>query len=431
MFVDRATIKIKAGTGGNGRVSFRREKFVPEGGPNGGDGGRGGNVVARVDTGLQTLVDFRYKRIYKAENGQHGDIKNMTGRSGKDIVFRVPPGTLIIDKNLNLPIADLTEPGQEAVLAYGGRGGRGNARFASALNRAPEIAEKGEPGEEKELMLELKMLASVGLVGYPNAGKSTLLAAMSAAKPKIESYPFTTLSPNLGVVQVDLENSFVMADIPGLIEGAHTGSGLGHDFLRHIERTKLLVHIVDLAAVDGRDPIEDFESINQELSLYSEELGQREQIVVLNKIDLPDAREREDQVRAYFADLDKKCFVVSALTREGFEPLLKEIIYQLSVVPDLPPMVFTPTAEFIFDEAREIEIERQDGETWLVKSSRLERHVLMTNFDHRDSVRRFQGIMRKIGVDDLLRGAGAKPGHTVIIGEMEFVFADYDDGQEY
>lgn len=430
MFVDRAKIKVAAGNGGNGRVSFRREKFVPEGGPNGGDGGKGGNVIARVDTGLQTLIDFRYKRIYKAENGQNGDIKNMTGRNGNNIIFRVPPGTLIIDAKLNLPVADLTEPGQEAVLAYGGRGGRGNARFVSAVNRTPEIAEKGEPGEEKDLVLELKMLASVGLVGYPNAGKSTLLTALSAARPKIADYPFTTLTPNLGLVQVDEENSFIMADIPGLIEGAHIGTGLGHDFLRHIERTKLLLHIIDLASVDGRDPIADYEAICQELTLYSEELGKRQQVIVLNKIDLPAAEEKEEEIRAYFEAQGKKCFIISALTRKGFSPLLKEVIYQLAVVPDLPPLVFTPAAEFVFDDDREIEIEKIDKETWLVKSPRLERHVMMTNFEQRGSVRRFQGIMRKIGVDDLLREAGAKPGDTVIIAEMEFLFADYDEDEE-
>ena len=431
MFVDRATIKVKAGSGGNGRVSFRREKYVPEGGPNGGDGGRGGNVIARVDSGLQTLIDFRYRRIYKADNGEHGDIKNMAGRAGSDLIFRVPPGTLIIDTKRNVPIADLTEPGQEAILARGGRGGRGNARFVSATNRSPDVAEKGEPGDETELALELKMLASVGLVGYPNAGKSTLLTALTAARPKIADYPFTTLSPNLGVVQVDEGNGFVMADIPGLIEGAHSGVGLGHDFLRHIERTKLLVHLIDLAAVDGRDPISDYQSICQELKLYSEELGNRAQIIVLNKIDLPAANDNVKEVVAWFQQMNKPCFLISALTREGFEPLLKEILQQLSTIPDLPPLIFTPTAEFIFDDQREIEIKRVNQDHWIVLSKRLERHVIMTDFNSSGSIKRFQGLMRKIGVDQLLRDAGAMPGHTVQIGEMEFTFADYDDETDF
>lgn len=431
MFVDRATIKVIAGSGGNGRVSFRREKYVPEGGPNGGDGGRGGNVIAKVDSGLQTLIDFRYRRIYKAENGDHGDIKNMAGRSGSDMILRVPPGTVVIDTKRNIPIADLTEPGQEAILSRGGRGGRGNARFVSATNRSPDVAEKGEPGEEKELALELKMLASVGLVGYPNAGKSTLLTALTAARPKIADYPFTTLTPNLGVVEADEENSFIMADIPGLIEGAHVGVGLGHDFLRHIERTKLLVHLIDLAAVDGRNPISDYLSICQELSLYSEELGNRPQIIVLNKIDLPAAEENYQDVVSWFTKEGKKCFIISAMTRQGFEPLLKEIIGSLAQIPDMPPLIFTPAAEFVFDEEREIIIDRSSETSWVVKSKRLERHVVMTDFSRSGSVKRFQGLMRKIGVDQMLREAGAMPGHSVIIGEVEFVFADYDDDSEF
>ncbi|HZW50205.1 MAG TPA: GTPase ObgE [Bacillota bacterium] len=431
MFVDRAAIKVIAGSGGNGRVSFRREKYVPEGGPNGGDGGRGGSIIARVDTGLHTLIDFRYKRIYKATHGGAGDIKNMSGRGGDDLVMRVPAGTLFLDAVTNLPIADLTEPGQEAVLARGGRGGRGNARFTSSTNQAPEIAENGAPGESRELILELKMLASVGLVGYPNAGKSTLLTALTAARPKIADYPFTTLTPNLGVVQADEENSYVMADIPGLIEGAHSGIGLGHDFLRHIERTKLLVHLIDLAAVDGRDPISDYEAICRELTLYSEELGKRKQIVVLNKIDLPVAEEHRLEVLEWFKAKEIACFPISALTREGFNPLLKEITLQLSLIPDMPPLVFTSTAELIFADESAIEIHRETEDLWVVESKRLERHVLMTDFKHIASVKRFQGLMRKIGVDEMLRKAGAVAGQTVRIGEMEFTFADYDDEEEY
>ncbi|MEW5899603.1 MAG: GTPase ObgE, partial [Bacillota bacterium] len=291
MFYDTAKIYVKAGDGGNGCVSFRREKYIPEGGPDGGDGGRGGNVVFRADEGLRTLVDFHYQRRYLAGRGQHGKGKNMHGRSGEDLVVRVPAGTVVRDAQSGMVLADLVRDGQEVVVARGGRGGRGNARFAGPKNKTPVFAEKGEPGEERWLELELKLLADVGLVGFPNAGKSTLISRVSRARPKIADYPFTTLVPNLGVVTLGEGVSFVIADIPGLIAGAHQGAGLGHRFLRHTERTRLLVHVIDVAGVEGRDPLEDFYVLNRELFLYNPLLAQKVQLIAANKIDLPGAGE--------------------------------------------------------------------------------------------------------------------------------------------
>ena len=290
MFVDYVKIYVRGGDGGNGAVAFRREKYVPRGGPAGGDGGRGGDVIFRVDEGLRTLIDFRYQKHFKAKRGEHGRSKGQHGASAEPLVVKVPPGTVVKDAETGEVIADLTRKGQEVVVARGGRGGRGNMRFVSPSNPAPEIAENGEPGEERWVELELKVLADVGLIGYPSVGKSTLLAAVSAARPKIADYHFTTLSPNLGVVDVGDGRSFVMADLPGLIEGAHQGVGLGHQFLRHVDRTRVLVHVVDMAALEGRDPYEDWVKINQELRQYRKELAGRPQIVAANKMDLPDAR---------------------------------------------------------------------------------------------------------------------------------------------
>ncbi|HBC91428.1 MAG TPA: GTPase ObgE, partial [Pelotomaculum sp.] len=287
MFFDKARIFVKGGDGGNGCVAMRREKYVPEGGPWGGDGGRGGDIVFQADKGLRTLVDFRYKRHYKAERGKHGEGKNRYGPSADDLVVRLPVGTVIRDDDTGELIADLVQNGQQVVVARGGRGGRGNAHFATPNNKAPKLAEKGEPGEERWLSLELKLLADVGLVGFPNAGKSTLISQVSAAKPKIADYPFTTITPNLGVVRVDDGRSFVVADIPGLIEGAHLGAGLGHEFLRHVERTRLLIHVLDTAGSEGRDPVEDFKVTNRELILYNPAIGSRPQVIVANKMDLP------------------------------------------------------------------------------------------------------------------------------------------------
>lgn len=332
MFYDEAKIYVKAGDGGDGCIAFRREKYVPRGGPAGGDGGRGGSVILRADAQLGTLIDLRYRRHYRAERGGHGMGKNMHGRDGQDLVIRVPVGTIVRDAATGRVLADLTEDGQEVVVARGGRGGRGNARFATSTNRTPTFAEKGAPGEEKWLLLELKLLADVGLVGFPNAGKSTIIARLSAARPKIAAYPFTTLEPHLGVVRVGEGESFVLADIPGLIEGAHRGAGLGHRFLRHVERTRLLVHVVDMAGSGGHDPVQDFEIINRELAAYDPALAARPQIVAANKMDLPDAAANLERFRAAWGER-YEVYPVSALTGEGLDRLVYRVAELLRGLP--------------------------------------------------------------------------------------------------
>ncbi len=336
MFYDRTKIFVKAGDGGSGVVSFRREKYVPLGGPNGGDGGRGGDIILEADEGLRTLVDFRYRSHYKADRGEHGKGKDQHGKGAEDLILRIPAGTVIKDEATGEILVDMTKHGQRFTVAKGGRGGRGNARFISNLNKAPTVAEKGEPGEETWILLELKLLADVGLVGFPNVGKSTLISRVSAARPKIADYHFTTLVPNLGVVAID-EQSFVMADIPGIIEGAHTGAGLGHEFLRHIERTRLLLHIIDISGSEGRNPIEDFKTINEELKLYSPILAERPMIVVPNKIDLSDSQEKLTLLKQEIQD-DFEIFPISAVTGEGIEKLLHRIA---QVLPEVPPLEFT------------------------------------------------------------------------------------------
>ena len=320
MFIDEARVYVKGGDGGNGIVAFRREKYVPQGGPAGGDGGRGGNVVFMADEGLRTLMDFRYKRHFKAERGQHGQGKNMHGAWGEDLVVRVPVGTVIRDEASGEVVADLTRHGQQAVVAKGGRGGRGTARFASAVNRAPSFAENGEPGEERWLKMELKLLADVGLVGFPNAGKSTLISRISAARPKIADYPFTTLTPNLGVVETRYHDSFVVADIPGLIEGAHQGAGLGHGFLRHIERTRVLLFILDAAETEGRDVLQDYQTLRRELASYNPKLMERPFLVVANKMDLPQAEANRERLERAFGE---RLLFISAVTGQGVEELIE------------------------------------------------------------------------------------------------------------
>ncbi len=326
MFIDQARIYVKAGDGGNGCVSFRREKYVPKGGPDGGDGGKGGDVILRADEGLHTLVDFRYRRVFRAQKGAHGQGSHKTGRSAPDLVIPVPVGTLVRDAHTGEVIADLVRHGQEVVVARGGRGGRGNARFATATRQAPRFAEPGEKGEERVLDLELRVLADVGFVGFPNAGKSTLLARISAARPKIADYPFTTLHPHLGVVRVAEGQSFVAADIPGLIEGAHRGAGLGHQFLRHISRTRLLLFLLDLSA---EDPEHTYEVLRSELRAYDPSLAERPRVVALNKIDLPDARARVETVRAAFEGRGIPTYPISALTGEGVEELVRVLYRRL------------------------------------------------------------------------------------------------------
>ncbi|MGL5512091.1 MAG: GTPase ObgE, partial [Sporomusa sp.] len=336
MFIDRAKIIVKAGNGGNGMSSFRREKYVPKGGPSGGDGGRGANVALVGDADLNTLIDFRYKRQFKADSGVNGQTSNMHGRGAEDLFIKVPPGTIIKDEATGQVLGDITAPGQTIIVARGGRGGRGNARFVNSVHRAPTFAELGEPGEERSLVLELKLLADVGLLGYPSVGKSSILSMVSAAKPEIAAYHFTTLSPVLGVVSIGEGQNFVLADIPGLIEGAHEGIGLGHDFLRHVERTKVLIHVLDVSGLEGRDPIDDFHKINNELKLYNERLFRRPQIIAANKMDLPEARENYQRVAQYMTSLGHEIYPVSAATGEGLTALMQRAFTMLGEYVEEP-----------------------------------------------------------------------------------------------
>ena len=419
-FIDRSKISVRAGDGGNGKSSFRREKFVPKGGPDGGDGGKGGDVVLEVDANVNTLLNFRFNRRYVAENGDAGDRKKQFGRGAADCVIKVPQGTIVKDAETGELLADLTELGQRAIVAKGGRGGRGNAKFKSASRRAPTFAEFGEPGESRELLLELKLLADVGLVGYPSVGKSSLIAAVSSARPEIADYHFTTLVPVLGVVSLGYEKSFVMADIPGLIEGAADGVGLGHDFLRHIERTKLILHIVDAAAVDGRNPVDDFNKINVELKKYSEKLSKRPQILVANKIDLPQAKENLPVLEKLAEQEGIKFFAVSAATHENLDALINFVGKRLEEIAPEPAQV---DAVKIFDVDKEddpVIIERNDAAEFIVRNKNLEKIVAMTNFDNAEGLRRFQFIWRMKNLDALLKARGIKEGMTVHIGGLEF-----------
>ena len=433
MFLDEVKIYVRSGDGGNGLVAFRREKYVPKGGPAGGDGGRGANVVFKVDEGLRTFMDYRYQKKFVAPNGENGMSKGMHGRKSKDLYLKVPPGTVIRDTDTGEVLADLVEHEQEVIVARGGRGGRGNCRFATPSNPAPEIAENGEPGEERNLTLELKLMADVGLVGYPSVGKSTLLSITSKAKPKIADYHFTTLAPNLGVVETKDHRSFVMADLPGLIEGASQGVGLGHQFLRHIERTKVIVHVIDMSATDGRDPYEDYKVINAELGEYNMRLLERPQVVVANKMDIPVASENLVEFKKRIAEdgEDVDIVEISAFTRNNIDNLL----YKISDILDNtdPNMLYELDTEEESMENRVIykhkpkdetfKITRDDTGAYVVSGPGIERAFLMTDFNRDASVRRFAQQMRSMGVDDALRERGCKNGDTVKIlkGEFEFV----------
>ncbi len=413
MFFDEAKINVKAGDGGNGAVAFRREKFVPRGGPAGGNGGQGGNVIVEVDPQLNTLVHFKNKVHFKAGRGAHGKGKNQTGARGDDAFVFVPPGTLVRDAATDDLLGDLTEPNQRVIVARGGRGGRGNASFATSTLQAPRLAERGAPGEELWLRLELKLLADVGLIGMPNAGKSTLLAAVSAARPKIADYPFTTLQPNLGVVTIN-EYDFVLADLPGLIKGAHTGAGLGHQFLRHVERTRLLVHVLDGA---DDDPLDHFDQINQELRLFKPTLAERPQIVVLNKMDLPDARDRWHKVQAAIHTRGLPAYAISAATGEGVRELMAQVGQSLSSLPRPEPEP-DEIPVFRLDETPEFTVE-WEGDGWRVRGERVERLAAQTMWEYHDAVQRAGRLLEAMGVIDALREAGVQPEDTVRIGSVE------------
>ena len=422
MFIDEARIYVKAGDGGNGAVAFRREAHVPRGGPSGGNGGKGGDVYLEADTQANTLIAFTHKMHFKAANGSHGSNKNQTGASGEDLVIRVPVGTVAYEVESGMLVADLTETGQRALVASAGRGGRGNWTFRSAVNQAPRIAENGEPGEERTLRLELKLLADVGIVGIPNAGKSTLLSRISAARPKIADYPFTTLEPNLGTVLID-NRDMVWADIPGLIEGAHEGAGLGIKFLRHIERTRLVVHLLDGVSPD---PLGDYAVINQELELFNTLLAEKPQIVVVNKMDLPDVQARWPSLAAGLkrrGALDP--LAISAVSGEGVQALLRRAAGTLAELPPAPRLEeVQPLSPPTREEDMSFSVERDMDGAWRVRGRRIERIVKMTRWEYYDAVMRFQRILKALGITDALMARGVEVGDTVRIGDKELEWSD-------
>lgn len=435
MFLDTAKISVKAGRGGDGMVAFRREKYVPNGGPWGGDGGKGGSVIFKVNEGLRTLMDFRYNRNFKAKAGEKGMTKGMHGRGAEDLIVSLPPGTTVRDATTGKVITDLVEHDQEFVVARGGRGGRGNIRFATPRNPAPEIAENGEPGEERELQLELKILADVGLVGFPSVGKSTLLSVVSVAKPKIGAYHFTTIVPNLGMVRTKSGDSFAMADLPGLIEGASQGVGLGTQFLRHIERTRVILHVIDMSASEGRDPYDDYVSINNELETYNLRLMERPQIIVANKMDMPDSEENlaafKEKLAANYDEFDDMpmIFPISSLAHQGLENLMDATAELLANTEEF--LLYDETdmqedeAYYGFNEdERPFEITRDDDATWVLYGDKLEKLFVMTNMERDESIMKFARQLRGMGVDEALRERGAKDGDIVRIGNFEFEFVD-------
>ena len=421
MFIDKARIIVASGAGGDGMVSFRREKYVPRGGPSGGDGGRGGSVIVRAAGNVSTLMDFRRHRKFAAKNGESGGSKNMYGASAEDVVIKVPLGTMVYDVKTDALLADLTHEGQEALLVRGGHGGRGNQHFATSAVRAPTYAEKGEPGEEKEVRLELKVLADVGLLGFPSVGKSSLIRKVSGARPEVAAYHFTTLEPHLGVVELSDERSFVMADIPGLIEGASRGVGLGYEFLRHVERTRVLIHVLDAAGSEGRDPLEDFRVINEELSIYSPQLAEKKQIVAANKMDLADAAKLEALQKEIEA-AGYEYFPICALSGEGVRALMERAWEILQEIPALPENV--PERTIVYDVPQdEFEITVEDG-VYHVRGKRVEKLVAMTDFDDAFQLRRFERAWKFMNLDKLLKKQGIREGDTVDLYGMEFTFAE-------
>lgn len=421
MFVDKARIKIKAGDGGDGAVSFHREKYVAAGGPDGGDGGAGGNVVFQVDDNFSTLIDFRYKRKYIAQNGENGGAKRCTGKSAPDLVIKVPRGTVIREAESGRIMADMSDD-EPKILAHGGRGGKGNSNFATSTRQIPRFAKPGFPGESYEVTLELKLLADVGLVGFPNVGKSTLISVVSAAKPKIANYHFTTLTPVLGVVRLDEERSFVMADIPGLIEGASEGIGLGHEFLRHVERCRLILHVLDVSGIEGRDPIEDFEAINKELANFSESLAECPQIVVANKSDMA-TEEQIAALREYIEEQGLQFFTISAATTQGTGALMDAVGYKLSELPPVRVFEAEPLTqeewENRFSSKQEFEIEVEDG-VYYVSAMWLEPVLRTVNMEDYSSLQYFQRVLRSSGIIDKLEEMGIEEGDTVNIFGFEF-----------
>lgn len=421
MFIDQAEIEVNSGKGGNGMVHFRREKFVPRGGPDGGDGGRGGDVILEVRETLNTLSAFRHTTHYRAEDGKGGGSQNRYGRGAENLVVPVPPGTVVYDAKSGDLLGDLTAPGQRLVVCKGGRGGRGNTHFKSSINQTPRTAESGEPGEDKRLRLEFKLIADIGIVGVPNAGKSTLLSVLTNAKPKIAPYPFTTLEPNLGVANVDEDTAIVLADIPGLIEGASQGTGLGFDFLRHVSRTRVLIHLLDGMA---SDPLADFAQINAEMALFDPNLPKKPQVVAINKADQPEVLERWPKLKAKLKKQKVNAFLVSAMSRTGVRDVLLEAAARLAETPTidettLPVPVYRP----MDTDPRDFKV-IQIPEGWRIESKAIERAAKMTPWDQSGSVRRFQKLMERLGVDDALLKAGAQAGDSIFIGEFELEYQE-------
>jgi GTPase len=420
MFLDEARILIAAGRGGDGMIHFRREKFVPRGGPDGGNGGRGGSVILQVEPTLNTLDAFRHQTRYQAEDGAAGGKNDRTGHGGKDALIHVPPGTIVRDEGSGEILGDMLSPAQRMVVARGGRGGRGNARFANSRNQAPRMAEKGEPGEERRLALELRLIADVGIVGLPNAGKSTLLTAVTNARPKIADYPFTTLTPNLGVARMDVDAALILADIPGLIEGAHLGAGLGTQFLRHIQRTRALIHLIDGSA---SDPLADFSQVNAELALFDPGLASKPQVVAVNKIDLPDVASRWPSIAAEFRSKGFEPLAVSALARTGVRELLAAAWRARQSAPEPPSEEAMPVYRpGVLDS--DFAIQREPDGGWRVQGRGIERAAAMTYWEYEEGVRRFQRLMSRLGIEDALRRAGAAGGDTIRIGEHELEWQD-------
>lgn len=423
MFLDEVTIELMAGNGGNGCMAFRREKFVPMGGPFGGNGGKGSDIIFEVDEGLNTLIDLKYRRIIKGDKGDNGEGKGKTGKSAEDVIIKVPPGTVVSDLETGFIIADLTKHGEQVVVAKGGRGGRGNISLATRTNLAPHFAEDGEPGENVKLKVELKLLADVGLVGMPSVGKSTLISMISASKPKIAEYHFTTLVPNLGVVRVKDGRSFVVADLPGLIEGASLGEGLGSEFLKHVERTRVIAHVIDMGSFEGRDPYQDYETINKELESFNPKILTKPQIVIANKMDLPNAL---DNLEKFKEKVDVPIYQISAIKNEGIDEVLYKLADMLDEIKKEPlyeEEKFESHVLYEFKEEKPFEI-KKDGNIWIITGEKVEKLLKMTHFRTDEAALRFTNKLRKLGIDDSLRELGASDGDTVRILDLEFEYKE-------
>ncbi len=425
MFIDEVVLELSGGKGGDGIIHFRREKHVPRGGPDGGDGGRGGDIILEVDLHENTLSAYRHQKRFKAENGGRGGGNNQTGKSGEDLTLKVPPGTIVYDDDEDRYLGDLVKEGQQLIVCRGGRGGRGNARFKNSRNKTPRIAEKGEPPEKRSIRLELKLIADVGIVGVPNAGKSTLLSVVSNAKPKIAPYPFTTLQPNLGVVDLDYDTQLVLADIPGLIEGAHQGEGLGHDFLKHIQRTRVLIHLLDGLSPQ---PLIDLAQINSELALFDPALEQKPQIIVLNKMDLPQVQEKWPGIQEQLQEKGyQDTYAISAAARQGIKPVLDCAARLLATTPDLIEMTREQDQSlpvYRYEDDPQAYTITRSPQGWRIEGKSLERAAAMTYWEHMQSVRRFQRILEAMGIDQAMRENGVQPGDTVLIGDHELVWEE-------